>query len=66
MPSPRTKTELRAYLSLLYMCLEREQTNEPTTVAELRQEIGEMKDRCAQCGVDIPPFEQTTVEWFGV
>jgi len=47
------------------MYLDREQTSEPATVTGLRQEIKLLKDRLVECGVDVPPFESSVVEWFG-
>jgi hypothetical protein len=65
MTSPRTKNELSAYLSLLYFSLEREQVSEPDTVVGLRAEVKTLKERCIDCGVDVPPFGPDVVRLFG-
>ena len=58
MASPRSKKELSVYLSILYDCLEREQTCEPTTAKELRKEIETLKIHCMKCDVAIPSYDR--------
>lgn len=66
MARPRSKQELSAYLGLLYHCLEREQVDEPDTVAGLRQVIRELSQRCLDCDVEVPRFTSDIVLFFGV
>lgn len=65
MARPRSKQELSAYVSLLYHCLEREQVDESETVAELRDEIKELSQRCVDCDVEVPRFTPNIVRLFG-
>ena len=63
MTTPRTKVEMRAYLSALHAAIEREQTDEPGTVAGLRRAIAALKARCRELGVELPTVAEA-VAWF--
>lgn len=64
MASPRNKEELSAYLTILYHCLEREQVEEPQTIAEFRQEIRKIKEQCVRCDVEVPTFDASMIQFF--
>jgi len=63
--SPKTKSDMRSYLSALHFAIEREQSGEPDTVAGLRREISKLKRRCWELGIDLPTVEDA-VRWFPV
>lgn len=65
MAGPKSKQELSAYLSLLYHCIEREQVDEPDTIAGLRQKVKELGQRCVECDVEVPRFTPDIVRLFG-
>jgi len=61
--TPRTKSEMRAYLSALHAAIEREQAGEPDTVAGLRREIAGLKARCRELAIELPTVAEA-VAWF--